>query len=64
MTNLFDSVLFAITLAMTAWRIIQSNKARKAAANANGTVLQAAIYDRKVQPEDEPTRPAPAVMKL
>jgi len=57
-------VLFAITLALTLWRIISAMKARKAAMSTNGTVLEAAVYDRKVPVEQEPAKPAPAVMKL
>jgi len=58
-------VLFAITLALTTWRIVMANRARKAAVNARGTVLEAAVYDKKVPTEqEEPAKPAPAVMKL
>lgn len=57
------SFLFAITLAMTAWRIFKSYKARKAALHANSTVLEAADYSAASAKAKELAKPAPVVTK-
>jgi hypothetical protein len=48
---------------MTAWRIFKANKARKAALNANSTVLEAADYSAASTRAKELAKPAPALMK-
>jgi hypothetical protein len=58
-----SSFLFAITLAMTAWRVFKANKARKAALNANSTVLEAADYSGASARAKELAKPAPVLMK-
>jgi hypothetical protein len=57
------SLLFTITLVMTAWRIFKANKARKATLHANSTVLEAADYSAASARAKELTKPAPAMMK-
>jgi hypothetical protein len=49
---------------MTAWRIFKANKARKAALNANSTVLEAADYSAASARAKELAKPAPVLMKL
>jgi hypothetical protein len=48
---------------MTAWRIFQANKARKAALNANSTVLEATDYSTASARAKELVKPAPVLMK-
>jgi hypothetical protein len=60
---LISSFLFAITLAMTAWRIFRAKKARKAALNANSTVLEATDYSAASARAKELAKPAPVLTK-
>ena len=48
---------------MTAWRIFKANKARKAALNANSTVLEAADYSTASARAKQLAKPAPVLMK-
>jgi hypothetical protein len=57
------SFLFSTTLAMTAWRIFKSYKARKAALHASSTVLEAADYSAASARAKELAKPAPVVTK-
>jgi hypothetical protein len=48
---------------MTAWRIFQANKARKATLNANSTVLEATDYSAASARAKELAKPAPVLTK-
>lgn len=48
---------------MTAWRIFQANRARKATLNANSTVLEATDYSAASARAKELTKPAPVLTK-